>query len=549
MPDLILGPLLRYVDASDATIWVETDAACEVEVRVGDSTFRARTFHVEGHHYAVPHVSGLEPGEFHEYEVALDDKKVWPEPYSEYPPSFIRTIAPGEKVRLVFGSCRVCVPHEPPYTLSKEQDSRGNEIDALYALTERMRREPREEWPHGLVMLGDQIYADKISLNAQEFIRNKRDTEKPPGETVADFEEYTRLYWDSWGDPPIRWLLSTVSSAMIFDDHELADDWNISEAWVDEVRRNPWWDAQIIGGYMSYWIYQHLGNLSPKHLKTNDLYEEAQQTEDAGPALRAFSYKAGREAEGTRWSFHRDFGDTRLIVIDSRAGRVLTEERRSMVDDDEWAWIEDKATGDFDHLLIGTSLPVLMGQGMHHLEAWNEAVCKGAWGARTARRAENLRQSLDIEHWAAFHDSFEKLVELIRAVGAGERGRAPHSITILSGDVHHSYLAEATFAEGVRSAIHQAVCSPFRNELEAQKTRIFKAGWSKAGQLAGRLLARSAGVRDPDLKWSLTHDGVWFDNQVGTIELDGKDASLMFERAISKDGGPRLEKTFERRLT
>jgi hypothetical protein len=27
--------------------------------------------------------------------------------------------------------------------------------------------------------------------------------------------------------------------------------------------------------------------------------------------------------------------------------------------------------GDFDHLLLGTSLPALLGPGVHHLEAWN----------------------------------------------------------------------------------------------------------------------------------------------------------------------------------
>ncbi len=37
VPDLILGPLLRYAGETDATVWVETGAACEVEVLVGGS--------------------------------------------------------------------------------------------------------------------------------------------------------------------------------------------------------------------------------------------------------------------------------------------------------------------------------------------------------------------------------------------------------------------------------------------------------------------------------------------------------------------------------
>src|SRR4028119_1079911 len=49
MPELVLGPLLRYAGETDATVWVETDAACEVEV-LG---CRSRTFRVVGYHYAL----------------------------------------------------------------------------------------------------------------------------------------------------------------------------------------------------------------------------------------------------------------------------------------------------------------------------------------------------------------------------------------------------------------------------------------------------------------------------------------------------------------
>ena len=68
------------------------------------------------------------------------------------------------------------------------------------------------------------------------------------------------------------------------------------------------------------------------------------------------------------------------MVVDSRAGRVLEEGRRSMVDEDEWRWITEHATGGFDHLLIATSLPFLLGRGMHYVEAWSEAVAGGRLG-------------------------------------------------------------------------------------------------------------------------------------------------------------------------
>jgi phosphodiesterase/alkaline phosphatase D-like protein len=103
----------------------------------------------------------------------------------------------------------------------------------------QLRDEPAESLPHALVLLGDRIYAHKLPFDARDFIRSRRDTAEPPGEEAANFEEHARLYRDSWRDPAIRWLLSTVPSVIVFDDHEVADDWNISEAWIEETRMHP----------------------------------------------------------------------------------------------------------------------------------------------------------------------------------------------------------------------------------------------------------------------------------------------------------------------
>ncbi|HEX6450619.1 MAG TPA: hypothetical protein VF060_14305, partial [Trebonia sp.] len=65
VPGLILGPMLRYVSETEATIWVETDRACQVEI-LGR---RAKTFEVAGHHYGLVVIDGLEPGSEHEYQV------------------------------------------------------------------------------------------------------------------------------------------------------------------------------------------------------------------------------------------------------------------------------------------------------------------------------------------------------------------------------------------------------------------------------------------------------------------------------------------------
>jgi hypothetical protein len=552
-PDLVLGPLLRYAGASDATIWVETNAPCEVEVLIGCSSHRSRSFEVEGHHYALVRITGLEPDSTYEYSVALNDEWAWPEEDDPFPPPVIRTIGTNDRLTLAFGSCRVSGSQEGPYTLEKSEDRRGHGRDALHALALRMQLQPKEEWPDALLLLGDQIYADEVSPGTLDFIRSRRDTSEPPGEEVADFEEYTRLYWDAWTEPTIRWLLSTVPSAMIFDDHDVNDDWNISRTWLEKMRTQGWWEERIVGAFMSYWIYQHLGNLSPHELEEGELFASVQEAQDATRLLREFAYKADRETGSSRWSYHRDFGRVRLIVMDTRAGRVLEVERRSMLDDDEWSWIEEKASGDFDHLVFGTSLPFILGPGLHHLEAASEAICQGVWGRPAARLGEFIRQLVDLEHWSAFHDSFERLANLLRSVASGERSddEPPASVVVLSGDVHHGYLAQLDFAGGaeVKSPVYQAVGSPLRNPLGLPERLAMRFGWSRLGERVGKALARYAGVEGSDLRWHLTHEKPWFDNHVSILELRGREAVLKVEKPIGENTGePGLRPILERRL-
>ncbi|HEX7058499.1 MAG TPA: alkaline phosphatase D family protein [Solirubrobacterales bacterium] len=546
MAELALGPLLRYVSETEATVWVEADSACEVEV-LGR---KERTFTVEEHHYALVRIEGLEPGGFYEYEVRLDDDKVWPEEGSDLPPSAIRTLDRERPIDVCFGSCRVALPHEEPYVHSKDRHEEGKEYDALRVLATEMLRGEHDEWPEFIFLLGDQVYVDEGSPRTRERIRKRRGTDTPPGEEVTDYEEYSWLYEEAWSDPLIRWLFSTVSISMQWDDHDMSDDWNISRSWLQEMRRKSWWHRRATAGIMSYWVYQHLGNLSPEALDADDLYGRVRGSVHATKALREFAAEVSSTGAGTRWSYCRDLGGTRVLFIDSRAGRVLDSGRRSIVDDEEWDWIVEHAGGDFDHLLIATTVPFLLSPGFHHLEAWNERVCDGAWGRVAAKAAEKLRRAVDFDHWASFDRSFQLLRSLLEEIGSGKHGEAPASIVLLSGDVHHAYLAEVGFRPraGVRSAVFQAVCSPYRNPLDSHERLAIKAGFSRPFLAAARTLGQAAGASDPGIRWRLA-EGPYFDNQVATMRLDGRRAQLKLDKTVpGEDGDRRLDCVFERRL-
>jgi hypothetical protein len=543
MAQLVLGPILRHIAETSVTVWVETDTPCEVAV-LGRTT---RTFTVHGHHYALLIVDGLEPGSATPYEVHLDGEGAWPEPDVSYPPSVIRTLDPARGVRIVFGSCR----HATHTVLGRRQGYPPDALDA-YALRLAQGGEPP---PDALLLLGDQIYADETSPQTREFLRERRGLDEPPGHEVADFEEYTALYRESWRDPDIRWLLSTVPSAMIFDDHDIRDDWNTSVAWRRAMQATSWWRGRITGGLASYWVYQHLGNLSPAELATDHFFQRVHDHADAGPLLDALAEAADAEVDdpvadmGAHWSYRWDLGRVRIVMVDTRCGRVLAEEHRSMLSDGEFAWLEKQVDGDYDHLVLGSSLPWLLPPAIHHVESWNEALCAGAHGPRVARLSEKLRQTGDLEHWAAFRASFDRLAALLAAVARGEGGTTPATVSVLSGDVHHAYVAEARYPAPTAVPVRQITCSPVHNRVPVGIKIGFRVGWSRVAAAIARPLVRLARVAPLPLTWRRLA-GPFFGNAVATLTLDGPRASLKIERADrAESGAPRLTPVLEMPLT
>jgi hypothetical protein len=532
--DLRLGPVLRHVDETTATVWVELNRPATATVRVADRSWAASTFTVHGHHFALVEVEGLERGSTYEYTLEVDDTVAWPLPDSPYPPSQIRTLDLRRDQLLMFGSCRTSVPHDVP-------NNKAHGVDALRAFALELSRDPDMDRPDLILFLGDQVYADDTSEEMQEFIKARRSIDEPPGVELKDFEEYCHLYLLSWTDDANRWLLSTLPSAMIFDDHDIRDDWNTSATWRAEMEATSWWRDRIVGGLATYWIYQHLGNLSPADRAEDEVWQQVlkaradDHTRDLGPLLDAFAERTDAQPDSYRWSYSRDLGRVRLVMVDSRAARVLQPDRRSILDDAEMSWLDDMLQGGFDHLLVGTSLPFLLSPGLHYIEAWNEAVSTGAWGAWAKGPGEKVRQAIDLEHWAAFQDGFCAVANIVVDVAEGKRGTAPSTITFLSGDVHHSYVQEV---EGDRPGrILQAVCSPIRNPLPRSVRLASAASAYGVARPLGALIARSAKVPTAPISWGSVA-GPWFDNNIALLQIRGRDLEIRWLTGQATDEAP-----------
>ena len=526
---------------------MQTDASCEVEI-LG---VREPTWCVDGLHFALLVIDGLIRGVDHPYEVLLDGDKHWPDSAGEFPPSCVRLLAPGAPREIVFGSCRITVPNEPPYTLRRREHPDGQGIDALRAFALRAAaRGGGSACPDMLLMLGDQIYADQPSAVLKASIaQHPRPPETPDGE-LADFTEYAMAYIEAWSDPAIRWLLSTVPTTMVFDDHEIHAEWRISQGWLDEMNAEPWFDAHIRAGLMAYWVFQHIGNLSPRTLADGELFDAVRSADDAGQLLASRMDTEGRQVGHSRWSFARDIGDSRLIVIDSRAGRDVRPGQRELVQDEEWEWIRAQAQRDSRHLLLASSVPFLLAPGLHHVQAWDEALTDGAWGSLGVRFGEFVRRQTVMDHWASFQRTFRRFSALIDDIAHGVEGAAPASVVMLSGDVHHCYLAQVGFNpdDGPHSPVWQAVCSGFRKELAPHERAVIGAFHSSLAARSFARLARTAGVTPPSFGWRVV-DRPAYANQIGTLTLDGDRSQVRVEAVVDGDWrAPQLETAFVREL-
>lgn len=554
MADLVLGPLLRAVEGDAATVWVEADRPCEVSVTAGPASGRAWTTTVAGAHYALVVVEGLPAAASTAYEVALDGEVAWPDPDASLPPSAIRTADRARPLQITFGSCRVDAPDEAPWDLAPGESEQGQGVDALVALAARFVATDPEARPDLLALLGDQLYADAV-LVGPIAARRSGPSDPSPG-SAADLADYQTLYRRSWSHPLVRWLLSTVPSVMIFDDHDVIDDWNLSAAWLEEIDREPWWDARIEAALVSYWVHQHWGNLTPSQIEGDGLAGEVRDASDATDLLRAQvdGWRPDRDP-GPRgqWSTSRDLAGSataRLVAVDTRNRRVLDETRRSLLDDDEEGWLADRARADrdgIDHLLVGSSLPWLLPPAVHDLERWAAALAAGRWGPPGRRLAEWARRARDLEHWPSFGDSFDDLAGLLASVAAGEEGPAPSSVLVLSGDVHFSYVAPADLGiDGAR--VVQLVSSPLRNGIPTNLRRVLTLTTSSLGAGLGRVGRRTAHRGEEPVNWDLSA-GPWFGNVVATLTLDGPTARVRFEQTRrDHDGRPDLVTVHEERL-
>ena len=515
---------------------------------------RERTFRVDGHHYALVHVTGLEPAATIPYEVRLDGARVWPQDLTPYPPSVIRTHDPGAPVPDRLG----LVPGEraaPAAALADQgrapRGSRGRR--AAGAGRPHVPRRPRRLAARarparrpGLRRRGRARGASSRSASAATSPSRRASRSRTSRSTRCSTATRGRSRTSAGCSRPCR-------RAMIFDDHDVHDDWNTSRTWVEDMRATGWWDDRIVGGLASLLALPAHGQpLAASTWPQDDVYRALREAEDGGPLLREYAFRADREVEGTRWSYCRDFGalaadHDRLArgpgarsargALDARPGRVgvvrgARAGRLRPPADRNVAAVAARAGAALPRGLERGGLQRRLGQARRRGSARS---CARPSTSSTGRRS-GCRSS---GSWRSCARS--------GARAAARRRRSSRCRATCTTPTS----PRSRSRPGARCA-RPSTRRPARRSATrstSRERRSIKAACTKPVAHVARAFARAAGVGPPPVRWRLTHDEPYFDNQVCFLELDGRRSRLWLQKtAPGEDEGYSLETVFERRL-
>ncbi len=266
------------------------------------------------------------------------------------------------------------------------------------------------------------------------------------GVHAADFAEYAAMYEQAWGSQASRRVLGHLPSFMIFDDHEVTDDWNGDPGWLAMVHsaRDPlrYWPHTITDALCAYWLYQGWGNLAPEQwardARVQILDESRKQGRDALPELRRLVLARAVETTAPKtkpdnkldWHFALPTGTMPFLALDLRTDRDVHGTggmSKARLD-----WLEQsltKATSPVAFIVM--PVPYLMPDPLlfvfRHLDL--TTVVSGA------RSNLALRRGSDIEHPAG-NLVWDQIRDMI---GRLQRSSSTlKTVVVISGDIHFS---------------------------------------------------------------------------------------------------------------
>jgi len=256
----------------------------------------------------------------------------------------------------------------------------------------------------------------------------------------------------------IRRLLANIPVYMIFDDHEVTDDWNLNPAWEAKMYGNPFGKRMVSNALAAYWAFQGWGN-DPDHFDNtfiDTIQAHLNQHQSLSVQADAFDAQMLDRQTVDRWSYTLPTKPF-TVVLDTRMQRAVGTDgdagAAALMNATACDWLAQVLEQQRNHrgedyaVLMISAAPVF---GFARIEKLQQQV-------------ENLGivsvAALDLESWQTGFASLESA--LMRS------SNGVQLVTILSGDVHYSFSAQGSFNNADRSLqikAAQLVSSPLSNK-------------------------------------------------------------------------------------
>ena len=249
------------------------------------------------------------------------------------------------------------------------------------------------------------------------------DRDPPEGLSVADHDtfgaerEVIEAFAEGLG--AVRRLMAHLPVAMIFDDHDVTDDWNLNRDWEETAYGHPFSTRVIGNALIAYLLGQAWGN-HPEAF-SDDLLEKLQEALDA-PGSAEHDAFIEELLQFERWHYTWPT-EPPLIVLDTRTRRWRSEGSGHKPS----GLLDWEALTDLQHELRGRDAVLLV----------SAAPIFGV------KLIENLQQLftwlgkpllVDAEYWLAHPGTADGILNVFR------HRKTPKRFTVLSGDVHYSFV-------------------------------------------------------------------------------------------------------------
>ncbi len=251
----------------------------------------------------------------------------------------------------------------------------------------------------------------------------------------------------------VQRLLAHIPCYMIFDDHDVTDDWNLTAAWEQAAYQDPLAKRIIGNSLFAYWLCQGWGN-DPKQFKgdfakiAND-YQQQPMTENHDNFINYL-------LRFSHWQYTVD-SQPKLVVLDSRTRRWRSEQSL----DEPSGLMDWEALCELQQELIGHQAILLV----------SPAPIFGVKLIETIQRIATFAGqplAVDAENWMAHSGAASTLLNIFK------HPKTPQHFVILSGDVHYSFVYDIELRFRHQSPkIWQITSSGIKNQFPQPLIGIF----------------------------------------------------------------------------